>query len=244
MDLKENIKSGFAVAADTISEIASQIAQKNRLRAQLNRLKQIIKGDSEKRDQAYIELGRYYYENLRENSNDDNKELCELIDKVSDRIGRASVKYLELLNENNNIKIKSENAEKIKAAIAKKAEELSDKAKASSKDIAQKTKEKASDIAQTAKEKACDVVEKAKFAAEDLKDKAVDTAQQIKGKVSSDSDEEIEKIIEEAADKAENIEKVEDDKTVGNIQAPQNIKESISDCAKEESEESPESFSF
>ena len=63
MDISKSIKDGLEFIGETVSEIASSVAEKNRLRIQLNHLKTLIKTDSATRDQAYIELGRFYYEN-------------------------------------------------------------------------------------------------------------------------------------------------------------------------------------
>ena len=42
--------------------------------------------------------------------------ICAVIDSANERISTASVKYLELLNQQNETKIRSENAEKLIAA--------------------------------------------------------------------------------------------------------------------------------
>ena len=121
MDIKNNIKCGLEFVSDTVSEIASSVAEKNRLRVQLNHIKGLIKSDSATRDQAYIELGRYFYDNLREGTTAENEAICAVIDAASDRISKASIKYVELLNIQNDTKIRSENAEKLAKAMAEKA---------------------------------------------------------------------------------------------------------------------------
>ena len=68
MDIKENIKSGITFTADMVNELAQSIAEKNRIRLQLNHLKQLIRADSITRDQAYAELGRFFYQYLREDA--------------------------------------------------------------------------------------------------------------------------------------------------------------------------------
>ena len=50
MSLTDSLKNGACFVADTASEIAESIAEKNRLRAQLNHLKKLIKSDSATRD--------------------------------------------------------------------------------------------------------------------------------------------------------------------------------------------------
>ncbi len=76
MAIMESIKSGVDFTVDTVSELAAVIAEKNRIRSQLNYIKKVIKTDSATRDQAYIELGRFFYENLRENASAENEAIC------------------------------------------------------------------------------------------------------------------------------------------------------------------------
>ena len=71
MDITNNIKNGMAFVGETVSEIAASIAEKNRLRVQLNHIKGLIKADSATRDQAYIELGRYFYDYMRDGTTAD-----------------------------------------------------------------------------------------------------------------------------------------------------------------------------
>ena len=82
MDISKGIKEGLEFISDTVSEIASSVAEKNRLRVQLNHLKRLIKTDSATRDQAYIELGRYFFENMREGTTPENEAICAVIDAV------------------------------------------------------------------------------------------------------------------------------------------------------------------
>ena len=116
MDITNNIKNGMAFVGETVSEIAASIAEKNRLRVQLNHIKGLIKADSATRDQAYIELGRYFYDYMRDGTTAENEAICAVIDAANDRISKASLKYVELLNMQNDTKIRSENAEKLAKA--------------------------------------------------------------------------------------------------------------------------------
>lgn len=120
MDISKGIKEGLEFISDTVSEIASSVAEKNRLRVQLNHLKRLIKTDSATRDQAYIELGRYFFENMREGTTPENEAICAVIDAANDRISKASLRYVELLNIQNDTKIRSENAEKLAKAVSEK----------------------------------------------------------------------------------------------------------------------------
>lgn len=164
MAIVDNIKTGFGFAADTVSEIASSIAEKNRLRTQLNAIKKIIKNDTATRDQAYIELGRFFYDNLREGASAENEALCAVIDTANERISKASLKYIEVLNLQNDTKIRSENAEKLARAIAEKTRATAQTAKERGAVFAENAKEfaaeKAAVVMDFAKEKADEIKEK------------------------------------------------------------------------------------
>ena len=192
MAFKENIKSGVNFTVDTVSEIASVVAEKNRIRGQLNHIKKLIKTDSATRDQAYIELGRFFYENMREGASPENEAICAVIDSTSDRISKASLKYMELLNLQNETKIRTENTEKIKKIIAEK---VSCTAKAA--------KEKGAEIGKKAKDLATQGVEKAKDIADGIKNKADDTVDDVKERFDTEGDAQVDQIIAEEQAKAE-----------------------------------------
>ena len=255
MNITESLKNGAGFIADTASEIAESIAEKNRLRIQLNHLKKLIKSDSATRDQAYIELGRFFYENLRENASPENEALCAVIDTTSERITKASLKYVEVLNIQNETKIRSENAERLKKAMAEKAAVAADKAKVQGAQLARKTKEFASDTAEKAKAAAQEQAEKAKAAAQEKAEKAKEFAKE-KAEQAKEKAKEAKDI---AADKVEDIvekatEAVDDVRTDADIEAliaeeQQKIAEAEKaaekpDDAPAASEESPDSFDF
>lgn len=242
MSLTDSLKNGACFVADTASEIAESIAEKNRLRAQLNHLKKLIKSDSATRDQAYVELGRFFYENLRENASPENEALCAVIDTTSERITKASLKYVEVLNIQNETKIRSENAEKLKKIMAEKAAVAADKAKVQGAQLARKTKEFAADTAEKTKAAVQETAEKAKEYAKEKAEKAKVAAKEAKD-VTVDK-------VEDMVDKA--AEAVDDIKTNSDIEAliaaeQQKIAqaEQAAEAAVEEpAEESPENFEF
>ena len=186
MDMnKDSIKSGFSLVGDTISEIASSVAEKNRLRVQLSHIRGLIRADTATRDQAYIELGRYYYEHLRDDATPENEAICAVVDAATQRISNASIKYMELLNLQNETKICAENTEKLKKYIASAAA-----------DAAKAAKEKGSELADKAKVAA----DKAKTAAAGLKDKAAEAVEDVKGRFTPDKADIGEEFVEAAAE--------------------------------------------
>ena len=200
MDIKDNVASGLSFVGETVTELAVSISEKNRLRVRLNHLKSVIKADSATRDQAYIELGRHFYENLRDGASPENEAICAVIDSASERISAASLKYMELLNLQNETKIRSENAEKLKKILAEKAAVAAQTAKEKGAELTQKAKDAAAD----AVSKARDAAAKAKDAAADLADKAADTVSDVRERIMPEGD--IEDILAEEKTRAEETE--------------------------------------
>lgn len=227
MALFENIKNGVEFVSETFAEFAASVAEKNRLRMQLNHIKGLIRNDSATRDQAYIELGRYFYENMRDGATPENEAICAVVDAASERISTASVKYMELLNLQNETKIRSENAEKLKKAVA-------DKASASAK----AAKEKSAELGQKAKTAATEAMDKAKNVAADLKDKASDTLESVKDRFNMDRGE-VDEIIAAEEQKAQET----------CAEAAENAAETAEEAAQTvaaapAAEESPDDFEF
>lgn len=234
MDIMESFKNGVEFVGDTVSEIAAVIAEKNRLRCQLNHIKTLIKTDSATRDQAYIELGRFFYENLREGAAPENEAICAVIDAANDRISQASVRYMELLNQQNETKIRSENAEKLKKIVAEKASASAKVAKEKGAELGQKAKTVAADAVGKAKVAAADAAVKAKEAAADLKEKAAEKVDIVKDRLNPDRDKAIDVLIAEEQEKVMAAQEPE----AQPADAP------VSEDAAAVSEESPDEFDF
>jgi len=239
MDISNNIKSGLGFVGETFSEIAASIAEKNRLRVQLNEIKCLIKSDTATRDQAFIELGRYFYENMRENTTAENEAICAVIDSANDRISKASLKYVELLNIQNDTKVRSENAEKLAKAVSEKAAATAKSAKDKSTEAIDKAKDFAANTAEKAKATAADLGEKAKMTATDLKDKAFDAAEGVRERFDPAFNADLEDLIAAEQEKAAEIE--EETAQVSEVEAAQ---EAIEDIKEDISEESPEDIGF
>ena len=237
MAIKDSLKSGVDFTVDTVSEFASVIAEKNRIRVQLNHIKKLIKTDSATRDQAYIELGRFFYENLRENASPENEAICAVIDAASDRISKASLKYMELLNQQNETKIRSENAEKIKKIVAEKAT-----------DTAKAAKEKGAELGKKAKDLASQGIEKAKDIAGGIKNKANDTVDDVKERFDAEGNAEVDQIIaeEQAKVEAQAPAEIETSSELEEMIAAEQAKIEEAQAAETAApaEESPESFDF
>lgn len=256
MDIKNDFKNGVKLCADAATDIAQALVEKSRLKAKANRIKQVIKADTELMNQAYIELGRYFYEHLRDDADKECEALCVVVDKTTARIDKASRRYVEIMSSSNDVKFKSENTEKIKQIVADTAEDIKDKAKETGK----KAKDKATNLGDKAKVKAQDFSAKAKETVADLKDKAKDKAEDFKSFIGPDeTDEDIINEIEEAdIDETVDTEVIEtsipaddfDDEMAEVVtapdeiktEAPADVKNTVTDTVDDE--ESPEEFEF
>lgn len=170
MEIKDDIKNGAKLVISAATDAAQAVVEKSRLRAQAIRIKQLIKNERELQNQAYIELGRYYYENMRDKSDEEREDLCTVIDTTTDRIEKASVKFVEVMNQYNDTKLSSENSAKIKMAVAQKASDIKDSTTEKVTGLKDKAKEISTDTAAKAKEFTAEKAQQAKQTVLDIKD--------------------------------------------------------------------------
>ncbi len=163
MDIKNEIKNGVKIASDAATDAVQALVEKSRLRANANRIRQVIKSDSELRNQAYIELGRYFYENMRDSMDPSQEELCVIIDKTSKRIEKATNKYIEFVALANDIRLGNENTDRIKKAVSDKLSAAKEKAS-----IISNTKTTDVSVKDSKKEAVVDIEYKAKEDIEDI----------------------------------------------------------------------------
>jgi type IV secretory pathway VirJ component len=81
---------------DAVTKAVSDLVEKNRRTAMINRLKIVVKNEKDVQNRAYAQLGKYYYQNLRDPQNGDTETYCAAIEKASARLGRAYAKLDEL----------------------------------------------------------------------------------------------------------------------------------------------------
>ena len=92
MAFLDSVKNGLTNAVDTVSGVTQAIIEKNRLNAQLNRLRAIMKSECEMINRAYITLGKKYYENKVNNKSDaceNEEELFLIIENSKEQIKKA-----------------------------------------------------------------------------------------------------------------------------------------------------------
>lgn len=101
----DKVKSTMNTAAGTISTVAQSFIEKNRIKAKLNRLRMVMKSESELMNRAYIALGKEYYESLKKDgsapANENQKNLLEVIDNSKAKIAKARDCYRKILESQN-----------------------------------------------------------------------------------------------------------------------------------------------
>ncbi len=92
MDFFKNLASAVVGAKDIMVE-------KNRRTALINRLRTVIKCEEQISDRAYMALGRYYYHNLRDDSNPVTEPHCADIDDSQRKLENALAHLEKLYSE-------------------------------------------------------------------------------------------------------------------------------------------------
>lgn len=86
------------IIGSAVSDAVEYVVEKNRLQAQQNRLRMVMRNEADLINRSYIALGKYYFENLRgTDENEQNRKYCETIDKSSARMQKAADRYRSLI---------------------------------------------------------------------------------------------------------------------------------------------------
>ena len=102
----DTVKGTVSTAVDTISSVAQSIVVKNRTNAKLNRLRLVMKSESELMNRAYIALGKQLYESQKNGkavSAENQEKLFEVIEKSKAKIARARECYRKIVDSQNDI---------------------------------------------------------------------------------------------------------------------------------------------
>lgn len=87
----------FKNVADSVAKAVDFVVDQNRKTALINRLKIVISNEKEVKARAYVALGKYYYENSRDEENGETENLCAAIDNADRRLKKAYTKLDELV---------------------------------------------------------------------------------------------------------------------------------------------------
>ena len=181
----DTVMSTVNTAVETLSTVAQNFVEKNRTKAKLNRLRMVMKNESELMNRAYIALGKEYYEILKKGDaepTEKQEKLLEVIDSCKAKIARARDCYRTIVESQNeyiyatpaNNKETVPTTDVIDITVACSNE--SDYKTSPFSDAKEAVKEKAEDIKETVAEKKEDVAEKA----ENIKEAAVEISEDIK----------------------------------------------------------------
>ena len=89
MSILHNVYQVFSSAVNLVVE-------KNRKNNLINRIKYVIREEETKANQAYIALGKYYFNHLRKEENEETEFYCKAVEHANNRIDRALTKLDEL----------------------------------------------------------------------------------------------------------------------------------------------------
>ena len=211
----DTVMSTVNTAVETLSTVAQNFVEKNRTKAKLNRLRMVMKNESELMNRAYIALGKEYYQILKKGDaepTEKQEKLLEVIDSCKAKIARARDCYRTIVESQNeyiyatpaNNKETVPTTDVIDITVACSNE--SDYNSSPFSDAKEAVKEKTEDIKETVAEKKEDVAEKAeniKEAAveisEDIKDAAADTKKVVAENV-KETKEKVSKTVKKALD--------------------------------------------
>ena len=202
----DTVKGTVSTAVDTISTVAQNIVEKNRTNAKLNRLRLVMKSESELMNRAYIALGKQLYESQKKGeavSAENQERLFEVIERSKAKIAKARECYRSIVDSQNDIFYGNPEEEKqystnevvdITVACSNENEYKSspfENAEAQAKAVACEVEEVADEVAEK-------VAEKAEEVAEDVTEKAEEVADEVTEKAEEVADEVTEKVEETA----------------------------------------------
>ncbi len=141
----------YKILKKTASDTFNSIVDANATQAQKNRLKVVMRNESRIINETYIELGKYYYNSLRENSPENLENLCDKVDSAKKRLARAQVRYSEVLREELiqreiSLDEAKRNLGSLKEPIADKAKTTADKAAKLTSDAVSRAGEQVSSL--------------------------------------------------------------------------------------------------
>ena len=196
MDILNTLKGTVGTVVDTVSTVAQNYVERNRTKAKLNRLRMVMKNESELMNRAYIALGKEYYQILKKGDaepTEKQEKLLEVIDSCKAKIARARDCYrtiVESQNEyiyatpaNNKETVSTTDVIDITVACSNESDYNSSpfsQAKEEVKETVAEVKEQAEDKLDEVKEGVSEKVEDIKEAAAEKKDEVVKKAKSTK----------------------------------------------------------------
>ena len=201
----DKVKSTMNTAADSLSTIAQNFVEKNRTKAKLNRLRMVMKSESELMNRAYIELGKEFYEALKKEEgavSEKQQNLIGVVDRSKAKIAKARDCYRTVLEQQDefiyaspSVKVKEEVKQEEVVDITVACSNEDDYSSSPFENCEPSVKDKVAEVKDAVVEKAEEVAEKA----EEYKEKATAVKNAVVESVGN-SKEHIHKAIKEALD--------------------------------------------
>lgn len=91
----------FESIGSCLNDTVQSLVEKNRVKAQINRLRLVMRSEAKTINKAYIQLGKEYYKKIKDGEikpSDESEEYCTAIVKATDRFKRAVSRYHELID--------------------------------------------------------------------------------------------------------------------------------------------------
>lgn len=86
----------FRSVTGSVTKAVDYIVEKNRKAALVNRIRIVIKNERETEARAYVALGKYYFETLRDAQNEETEALCKAVELSEQRMKKAFLKLDEI----------------------------------------------------------------------------------------------------------------------------------------------------
>lgn len=86
----------FHSVGSSVGRAVDYVLEKNRKTALINRIRIVIKNERENTARAYVALGKYYMEHLRDAENEQTEHLCKAVEESERRMKRAFNKLDEI----------------------------------------------------------------------------------------------------------------------------------------------------
>lgn len=214
-------------------DMAEEGLQKARIKAQQNRIREIIRIDQHELESVYAKIGRI---DVLGGDSEKREELIEAAKKIEARILRAEVRSQMLKNAASVDECTKAFEEKLMDTVENVRQSATEKAK----DIKEAAKVKGSDLKEKIKDASVDLTAKAEDLTVKAKDKAADLSVKAKEKAESLTDKAKEK-LPKSAPKAVAEEIEADEKVLDNVD---DILKRIEDTINSVDEESAEEFKF
>lgn len=106
MTIFDSVMGTINTAVDTITSVTQTLVDKNRTNAKLNRLRLVMKTESELMNRAYIALGKTYYDSKKKGtgiSSEEQDKLFSVIEKSKAKIAKARECYRKIVDSQNDI---------------------------------------------------------------------------------------------------------------------------------------------